>query len=205
MFFYNWFHANYLPKLLIIRDQALAGTILNQVPMAHTPLPRFFFQHLFAPFVPWKVAGIGSSHDADEPTKHEFVLQTFSEIGYKVRAKKVCSSQCGIPMTRTRFHYQGILRSEVSNPVEQMDMLLQAWNTIQDTKFTAYRIHLEGAFGEYVEPAVSALMFPAPPRSDCSDERDKKGRQQHQEIFEQYRASSWHEHTVFFIPVLPML
>lgn len=129
-----------------------------------------------------KVCGIGSSGEqSDGPSGHETVLLTLSDGGYEVRFARVCPTQCGVPMTRNRYHYQAILRCSVVDACGQMDRLDQAWQAMIGGKYGAYT--LDELLEETPEPKAFVDQNIARP-----DDKDRKWKTHHQEVFERYQA-----------------
>lgn len=75
--------------------------------------------------------------DATEKSNHDIVMARFSDLGYEVRCRKVCPSSVGVPMTRNRVHYVGLLRTKVARPAQQMDNMARAWDAISQVAYTS--------------------------------------------------------------------
>ncbi|CAE6929838.1 unnamed protein product [Symbiodinium sp. CCMP2592] len=74
--------------------------------------------------------GVGGSTNQDE------VMAKLRDCGYEVRCVQVCPTLCGVPMTRQRLHYQGILRKHHTNASTLMDALETLWLRILNGKYS---------------------------------------------------------------------
>jgi len=66
----------------------------------------------------------------EEEGNHAQVLRSFESCGYEVRYLLVDPTNCGVPMSRARIHYQGINVKKVPNAKELMDTLFTVWRDV---------------------------------------------------------------------------
>ncbi|CAE7224464.1 unnamed protein product, partial [Symbiodinium sp. CCMP2592] len=77
----------------------------------------------------------GNDQANEDRSEHDQVLSRFAELGYVTVFKKVCSSGCGIPMTRRRAHYQLLDSKAVTNAPAQMLRLASVWDEVMKGQY----------------------------------------------------------------------
>ena len=123
-------------------------------------------------------------------SNHSLVMQAFEDAGYCIRYQKLCPSTIGIPMGRLRIHYQGVLRSALTNPESSMNTLKETWDAILAGTYTEHPLStfLTGPF-----PPLNVYEAAARDKDRCmASERecavDRKWKAMHKDIFEQHEA-----------------
>ena len=122
------------------------------------------------------------SSDELEQSNHEAVLAAFDELNYEVRWQQVCPSTAGIPMTRRRIHYQGLLRKKHADPKACMDRLKSVWEKLAKSPYTSYPLA-----DFLVSTPADSEPSPAEEPQKMSG-AGKKWKAMHADIFRQHEA-----------------
>ena len=115
-----------------------------------------------------------------ESSNHQTVMDCFSDLGYEVRWQQVCPSTIGIPMTRRRLHYQGLLRTRHEDPKGCMDKLKSVWEKLAKSSFISYPL------ADFLVGSTSTSSEePEEPQKMAAG---KKWKAMHKDVFEQHEA-----------------
>ncbi len=130
-----------------------------------------------------QVCGILSSNVEDEANNNKSVLSSFSEAGYEIKWKKVCPTKIGIPMSRNRIHYQGVLRSELKDARSQMENVDRIWSYLLDSKYPGRNLE------EFLICNDAPKAYNPNTGSSRKTSEMEKWRTMHQEMLDAFQAA----------------
>ena len=121
-------------------------------------------------------------------------MASFADLGYLVTYKKVCSSTCGIPMSRNRVHYQLLEKGAVQNPSAKMQELELVWDRLCSAEYPSRSLSefLVAPGSRYLQKAGENLRQQdqggGRGGQKKSSPEDARWKAMHAEIFEAHQA-----------------
>lgn len=132
-----------------------------------------------------QVCGIVSSRQGEESMdNNKSVLASFSEVGYEMKWKKVCPTKIGIPMSRNRIHYQGVLRSAVKNASLQMANVDRIWSSLLQSTYPTRNLE------DFLISDETAKVINPNAGSARKTSEMEKWKTMHQEMLDAFQAVS---------------
>ena len=138
--------------------------------------------------------GLFSSTDENvgDASAHDGVLARFEELGYAVVFKKVCSSSCGVPMTRRRVHYQLLDTTTIADAKQQMLALSRVWGEVLSATYTDRKLDefLVSETSPYFKKAVQQAkqQEPGARAQGKKSTDDARWKSTHAKLFELHKA-----------------
>lgn len=126
--------------------------------------------------------GIGIAGD-EEKTNQDCVMKKLRDCGYEMRCQHVSPTMCGVPMSRSRIHYQGLYAPKIATAKKQMDELAKVWDGVMKTNYP--QIPLESfLLDNYAQIQTGHIST----MGTMSDGKGKKWVAMHRDIFQQHEV-----------------
>ena len=136
--------------------------------------------------------------DQDKTSKtsnHDFCMEAFNDLGYKVVYKQVNPQDVGCPTSRNRVHYVGLLLEAVPNAPSLLQVFLKCWKHVDEEVGKQFaglplRYFLYGTWRcEAVQNMKSAQeMLNAGSRSNKKQKENPVWRNIHKNLMEEFHA-----------------
>lgn len=153
------------------------------------------------------------AHDGDGGTQPDLLtnlqvaLEKFRDLGYLVVHRKVSPDKVGVPMTRNRLHFQGILKGAHEQEQAFLRDLAETWDVVCEASYEPIPLHCylfedgSAALREYLDASPDRSVTALEPKRglrrtrSCQENREPEWKALHMKHFDQHQAGQIRLHS----------